>query len=432
MNTALKSARVVLIVVLCVMVLGCSKTNTKQVSSSPDVKSTKIDIAQNKSIAPMTNEFGFRLYSKIAGSEFKKNIFISPVSVELALAMTFNGASGTTKDAMSKALGYDKMSIESVNSSNKNLMASLMQPEKGIELDVANSLWCGDRYAFNPDFISTNKGYYSAEIRTLDLNPLEAAKSINAWVSDKTRKNIKEIVGSNDIKNAMLVLVNAVYFKGKWLTEFPKANTKQGSFTLLDASSKNVQYMRLSDKFTYIENDKFQAVNLPYKKGTDGVPSASMYIFLPRINYPWKQFISEMTGTNWKSWTGQMEQAKLNMREGTVILPKFKLEYETILNSSLIQLGLGEAFDPVKANFSGMFKSNIPPLYISKVIHKSTLDIDEKGTEASAATVVVGMPGGPVLPASVPFVMRIDHPFFVAIVDEKTGRLLFLGSVVEP
>ncbi len=439
---------ILLVLFVCCMLVGCSKAGDKQGfhrhTSAGGVGKLApaggkqglfghVAVGSDK-LTSAVNDMGFRLYSKLDNVDHPKNIFISPASIELALAMVYNGAGGTTKDAMSTALGYTGMSVSDVNTKNAGLMASLTSPAEGMELNIANSLWSSNKYTFNPDFISTNQEYYQAEVAEVDMNQPQTADRINGWVSDKTKGKIPTILTSGDIANALMVLVNAVYFKGEWLTQFPKHATRDDNFMLLDGKVKRIPMMNLTDRFLYMENSDFQAVSLPYKGAQNNGASMSMYIVLPKRGKSWKDFTYSLNAANWETWVAQMKNS--GKRKGMVTLPKFKQRYFTTLNSSLIGLGMGLAFDPNNADFSGMLPAGshtIPPPYISKVLHKTTLDVDEEGTVATAATAVVMMPGGLGLsPREAMFVMRIDHPFFVAIADNNTGVLLFLGTVVDP
>jgi len=421
------------------MLVGCSKAGGKQgyfkhTASSGKQGFYRHTASSGKKLASAINDMGFKLYAKLDNVNSPKNIFISPASIEFALAMVYNGAGRTTKDEMTTALSYNGMSVSDVNTENAGLMASLTSPAEGMELNIANSLWISNNYTFNPNFISTNQKYYQAEVSEVDMNQPQTADRINCWVSDKTKGKIPTILTSGDIVNAMMVLVNAVYFKGEWLTQFPKYATRDDNFMLLDGKMKRNPMMNLTDRFLYMENSSFQAVSLPYKGAQNNGASMSMYIVLPKRGKSWKDFTYSLNAANWNTWVSQMKNS--GKQKGIITLPKFKLRYSETLNDSLTGLGMSIAFDANKADFLGMLPSNShanPPPYISKVIHKTTLDVDEKGTVATAVTAVVMAPGGLNMSPPAPmFVMRIDHPFFVAIADNNTGVLLFLGTVVDP
>lgn len=363
--------------------------------------------------------FGLRLFKELANeSGGKRNVVISPASLSLALSMTYNGASGATKDAMAKTLGYSGMSLDQVNAGNKALLANLEAPGEGIEISVANSLWARKGVEFKPDFLQRNRDFFGAEVSALDFGDPAAKDTINAWVKDRTRGKIPEIVDSID-GNSVLFLVNAVYFKGIWSAKFDKANTSDGEFTLGDGSSKMVPMMSRSDHYEYLQGDGFQLINLGYGRGR-----ISMYVLLPAKGKTLAQFSTRLTPENWEKW---MKDIHDRDKEVALVLPKFKLECEAELASPLSSLGMGVACGP-GANFSAM--SIARELYIERVAHKTYVDVNEEGTEAAAATAVRMDAACAPSPASM--VMTVDHPFFFAIRDNLTGELLFVGWVADP
>lgn len=369
-------------------------------------------------VVDANTEFGFGMLEElVSASGGKTNVVISPASLSLALSMTYNGASGTTKDAMAKALGYTGLSLDQINAGNKALLANLEQPGEGVELAVANSLWARKGVKFKPDFLARNKDCFKAEINTLN-----SADKINAWVSDKTHGKIDQIVSQVDPSH-ILFLVNAVYFKGLWSAPFDEKLTKDGEFTLVDGKTKTVRMMHNTRHYEYLEGDGFQLVNLPYGKGR-----ISMYVLLPAVDGSGS--VTLLTPANVAKW---FEQMRGHSREVDLTLPKFKLEYkaEAEAKAALTALGMGVAFDPSKADFSNMCPvSPAANVFIGEVVHKTYIDVYEKGTEAAAAT-SVGMRATAMPPHPIPK-MLVDHPFFFAIRNNMTGEMLFMGSVVEP
>ncbi len=375
-------------------------------------------------IANANTSFGFGLFSRLVDeSGAKRSVVISPASVSLALSMTYNGALGSTSDAMAKTLGYTGLSLEQVNTSNKTLMQNLQKPGEGIDISIANSLWARKEVKFKPDFLQRNNSYYQAKVTTLDFDSPAAADAINGWVKQKTRGKIDKIIKQTS-RDAILYLVNAVYFKGLWSSPFDEKLTKDGKFELIGGKKKIVSMMHRVGEYEYLEKDNFQLINLGYGKGR-----ISMYVILPKKGTSPSAFYKELTPD---SWAGYMRQIRTRPVEVNLALPKFKLEYEVTANKALSAMGMAVAFSPGRANFKGMCK--IPPtpnVYIGEVLHKTFIEVNEKGTEAAAVTSVGMRATAMPLPRKI-VDMTVDRPFFFAIRDNFTGEMLFMGSVVEP
>jgi serpin B len=237
----------------------------------------KIATAVDSRLIAANNDFGFRLFAQLVEQDTGKNVFVSPSSIAIALAMTYNGAAGTTQQAMAQTLGLEGLSLQEVNEANAALLAMLQSPDPQVQLAIANSLWAQMGLTFQPNFMQKNKDFYQAEVTNLDFTHPSAPPTINGWVKEKTNGKIKELIKPEDCTaNTVLILLNAIYFKGIWTVQFAKAKTKQGIFTLLDGSPKQVPLMSQSGRYRYYEGENFQAVSLPYGKGR-----ISLYIFLP-------------------------------------------------------------------------------------------------------------------------------------------------------
>ncbi|MCJ7645926.1 serpin family protein [bacterium] len=361
--------------------------------------------------------FAFKLFAEIVKQDTGKNIFISPASVAIALAMTYNGAGGETKRAMTKTLELQGMSLEEVNRANAALRAILENLDPKVQLNIANSLWARKGILFKPVFIKRNEDFYGAEVATLDFDDPTAPSTINSWVSKKTKGKINKII-ENISPDAILFLINAIYFKGNWTVEFAKKKTKELPFYLLDGRQKDCPMMSQSGKYRYYEGKNFQAISLPYGDNK----RVSMYIFLPNKDYSLKEFLESLNAENWKNWMSQF-----HTMQGSIVLPRFKLAYELNLNNALKALGMKVAFDKSRANFENMCP--ISPgvnVFINEVKHKTFLEVDEKGTEAAAVTSVEMR----MTSIGQEFSMIVDHPFFCAIRDNETGTVLFMGSIV--
>lgn len=362
--------------------------------------------------------FAFTLYRQVLAEDAGKNVFMSPASISIALTMAYNGADGTTKEAMARTLAFGDMPLEEVNQANQILLSNLAYADSRVRLAIANSLWARERMPFYPDFIERNRTYYGAEITNLDFSDPNTVKTINAWVNRNTNGKIPTII-ERIPEEMILYLINAIYFKGMWRDEFDPKETQNEQFSLLDGSKKTVPVMHQTEHYRYVAGNGFQAASLPYGEGR-----FSMYVFLPDPGSSLAEFQGQLTAENWTTW-----MASFGSMEGNIGLPRFEIEYEKTLNDALKSIGMEIAFDPGAANFSKMLPvSPGANAYISEVKHKTYVKVNEEGTEAAAATSVgIGLTSMPQR-----FTMIMDRPFFVAIRDNQSGTILFMGSIVDP
>jgi serpin B len=371
----------------------------------------------NSQFVDANTKFGFKLFSEILKQDSKKNVFVSPTSVAIALSMTYNGADGETQQAMAKALELQGMSLQDINQANDTLKATLENADPAVQLSIANSLWAKQGIGFKPDFMQRNQQFYGAKVTELDFGKPDAPKIINNWVKENTRGKIDQIVQQIQ-PDDVLFLINAIYFKGKWTKEFDKSQTTERPFYLSDGTQKQHPMMSQSGRYRYYENENFQAVTLPY-----GTERLSLYVFLPRKNTSLDAFQQQLAVENWQQWMNQFQ-----MRRGSIQLPRFKFEYDIQLNTALKSLGMEAAFDGSRANFSNMTSASVK---IDEVKHKTFVEVNEEGTEAAAATSVRATLTSARMPEE-PFQMVVDRPFFCAIRDNQTGTVLFMGSIREP
>ena len=368
-----------------------------------------------------TSRFAFKLYEQILKKQSGKNTFVSPASVMLALAMTYNGADGNTRQAMARALEFEGMSLDDVNSAFANLKSALHPTDPKIQLKIANSLWARNGFTLKPAFIARNKKYYDAEITSINFADPTAPETINSWVKKNTEGKIEKIVDEIG-PDAVLFLINAIYFKAQWQFEFKKESTKPDVFRLPGGERKEVPMMSQSGSYLYSKGKDFQSVVLPY--GTGGV---SMFIFLPDEQIGLDQLERNLTPENWDMWMRSFQ-----FRPGDLKLPRFRVEWESSLNDALKALGMAEAFDQQRANFSQMAELNSGnKLFISEVKQKAFAEVNEEGTVAAAVT-SVGVSTTSVREPQEKFFMKVDRPFFFAIRDNQTGVVLFMGSVSNP
>jgi serpin B len=286
-------------------------------------------------------------------------------------------------------------------------------------MDIANSLWGRQGFPFSDRFIETNREYYKARITTLDFNSPDAPNTINRWVSDATRGKIDKIVDQIP-PEIVLHLINAIYFKGTWTIEFDPSRTRDQDFHPSRGAKTTVPMMSHSGSYRYYSEDGFQAIRLPY-----GAGDLAMYVFLPDETAGLADFLAGLDETVWGRW-----MAAFRRKDGDVMLPRFKIEYKCLLNAALREMGMGIAFEGGQADFSGMTTA-AADLYISKVVHKAVVEVNEEGTEAAAVTdISIGVTSA--LPDNERFLFVADHPFFFAIHDDRTGSLLFVGILNNP
>jgi|WetSurMetagenome_2_1015567.scaffolds.fasta_scaffold56612_2 serine protease inhibitor len=391
---------------LLTAILFCSAASGAQPAA---IRTAELTAADNK--------FGFAVFDQIAAARPNENVFVSPLSIAIALQMTAHGSAGATWNAMAGAMNLAGLARNEIPAGNQQLREELVNADKAVRLDIANSLWLRQGVKLQKQFAADCEKYYQAPVTTLDFNRPDAVTTINDWVSRNTKGRIEKIV-SNLRSDEFLVLVNAIYFKGSWTKEFDPKLTSPREFYLASGSAQR-QMMNREDKFRYKEDDAMQAVALPYGDGR-----LNLYVFLPRERRGLGQlFFTSLLSSPSSLFTGFAE------KKGTVVLPRFKIEFEQSLNAALKQLGMGTAFTPA-ADFSKM----VAPPYtaaISDVLHKTFVEVNEEGTEAAAVTGVKMMMTAMPRPED-KFSFVADHPFLCAIRDDVTGSVLFLGAIYDP
>ncbi|HKY63368.1 MAG TPA: serpin family protein [bacterium] len=376
------------------------------------------DPAAMSQLAAAHNRFGFKLLKQLGGGQAgQQNLFLSPASIVWAFDMVLNGAGGATYQAISQALETGNLSLEQINQANAALKNSLEAADPKVELAVANSLWGKEGVGFLPAFLEAAKKFYAATLSTL-----KSAAQVNSWVSEKTRGKITEILRNEDIKpDTILILVNALYFKGLWSKPFDKAQTLDRDFQF-PAGTKKTPMMHQTGSYRYAETPAYQAMQLPY-----GAGRLRLTLVLPAKN---TSLGAWMQGLDAKAW-GDLRQA-MESRPGRIALPKFKVEYGVELLKPLAALGMAPAFGG-QAEFGKIADLGAGQrLYISDVRHKTFVELNEEGTEAAAVTSIGMRATGMPPPPKPPFEMVVDRPFFIAIEDQQTGLILFMGAVAEP
>jgi serpin B len=371
------------------------------------------------SINAATTSFSFKLFGELLAREPDKNIFISPTGVFLAVAMALNGAAGETRREIAALLGLGARDLEGANRACAELSRALASRDEGSSLAIANSLWARHDITFDRNFLQRNRAFYKAAIEALDFGDPNAAGRINAWVREQTQGKIDKIVEQIPA-DAVLYLINAIYFKGDWASKFDAQATTDGAFHLAGGGQRQLPMMRQEGEFLYYQERDFQAILLPYAGH-----KRSMLVLLPRPGLPLGDFLPTFDTRRWASL-----KYACGPRDGTIVLPRFTLEYEANLNEPLKALGMRAAFDGERADFSAM--CDIPNIGIDEVKHKTYLEINEEGTEAAAVTSVRLIVLGAFDDDDEPFRMVVDRPFFCAILDHHSDTILFMGAVVEP
>jgi serpin B len=367
------------------------------------------------------NRFAFDLYERLRNND--NNLFFSPASISLALSMAYAGASENTAAEMAKTLHFT-MPKDQLNDEMRALLASWNATDKqqGYRLEVANRLWGQEGFKFLPDFLQVTRVDYGAELASLDfLQPEAARETINKWVEEHTQDKIKNLIATPDtVRGALLVLTNAAYFKGDWKSQFKRNLTKAENFHVTAEQQVKAPLMHQQHKFRYAAADDLQVLELPYGDG-----SLSMIVLLPQNTDGLKQLEVKLSTANLQKWT---EGAR--SEDVIVFLPKFKTTAEFGLADTLKAMGMASAFDRSTGDFSGM--TGRKDLFISAVIHKAFVDVNEEGTEAAAATGIIMARGFAIAKPRKPAVFRADHPFVFLIRDNRNGAILFLGRVIDP
>ncbi len=406
----MKSNRMMLVLFVTLgFTLNCERNFV--VSDNQTQKTGDISRISKDAVITSNNTFGLELIKNVIEAKPDTNLMISPLSVSLALSMTLNGAAGETESAMKKTLGFETLTLGEVNQVQKELMQRLLTTDPKVLFEIANSIWYRENYPVLQSFLDVNQEYYNAEIRELDFSSPEAVTIINDWISDATHGKIEEMIDRID-PTVVMFLINALYFKGLWKVEFNDSLTNSETFYGYDQTHQ-VQMMHRKDSLAYYENDRLQAVELPYGEG-----QYSMMILLPKETETVASLLNEMSLDVYQNIC-----QNLTLQDGDLGLPKIKIEFKILLNDILKALGMEIAFG-ASADFSNI--NGYGNLFISRVIHKTFIEVDEVGTEAAAATVVEikefsAQPTG--------FMMYTNRPFLFFIRDAETNSIVFTGHV---
>lgn len=337
-----------------------------------DISLTRVE----QSLLDANTDFAFRFFSQVCNTEDEKpNVFVSPLSASLCLSMISNGASGNTLTEMQDVLGFpaSSFSLDDLNNYNQKLTTALLDLDNTTQLGIANSIWVKQGFKVYDSFVNVNKQMYDAQVQELDFTSPTAKDVINRWCAEQTNDCIKEVIKVIPA-NARMYLLNALYFKGIWASQFEKSATRQENFTNSDGTQQKVNMMNQTEMFNYTKNSTFSIAELPY-----GNEAFSMVILLPSGGKTLDESLSELTSENWKEWNSNMAGKQLQVK-----LPRFKVEYDKTLIDDMIAMGMKDAFDGNKADFS---KMSAAELYVGILQQFTYINVDEEGTEAAAVTV---------------------------------------------
>lgn len=385
--------------------------------------SAELEALRSSELPEANTRFALRFFQELLQESPQENIFVSPLSLSIALSMLYQGASGETQREIAQALAYTGLSEAEINTGNLTLRKRLQHSGKGVEILIANALWGKAGLTFNRDFLSRNQAFYDARLEALDFGSAAAVARINQWANDNTKGLIPKVVEEID-PMTLLILMNAIYFKGDWSEPFEESQTESRPFTRADGSLLEHPMMSRYDKFRYVSNNEagFEAVSLPYGEAEE----TEMLLFLPHAGQSLSELGEKLTASNWQDWT-----QGLRSRDGRVVLPKFKLKTERQLTQTLQRLGMTKAFSEAEAEFENLLDSSLLKAFVSEVKQDAYIDVNEKGTEAAAVTSITVGATSIQLPQE-PFEMVLDRPFIYAIYDRNTQSLLFMGALNSP
>jgi serine protease inhibitor len=412
MKARITKTSAVVFFIFLLLSMSCSKTDDNLPTEPVPINLTQ----QQVSLVQSGNSFAFDIFSQVmknAGEN--ENVMISPMSISYALSMTLNGASGTTLTAMMEALRQNGITVDEINNSYKSLTEDLLSVDKRVLMTIANSVWTEKDFTVKQAFIDILTNYYKAESKSFDINDSSAPDKINTWIENNTNGLIKKMIDKLEDNDVML-LINAIYFKGKWKSQFDKSKTADMPFYKTGSSQVDVPMMKQETEYNVYQGNGFVLAEFPYGQG-----NFVMDVILPDAQNGLNNIMSSVTGAGFTSWISQMTSIKTD-----VSFPRFKYGFKKKLKDVLSDMGMGIAFTDA-ADFSNI--SEQYDLLLNEVTHQSFIETNEEGTEAAAATVVeVGVTSMPVSP----MVFKMDHPFMYIIRETTTNSIIFMGRVADP
>ena len=376
--------------------------------------------AAEQEVLSASNSFAWGLLATTAANSRDASVFVSPLSASMALGMTLNGAAGETLLEMRETLGFGGLSMDAINASYRGLLDLLVGLDPALTLDIANSVWYREGFAVETPFLDATRGFFDAEVAALDFSSPSAVGTINGWVEDNTAGRIRDIVTPPIDPLTVMFLINAVYFNGPWTYEFDPGKTRDDLFRLEDGSTAPMRLMEMSAELPYAREVDVEVVELPYAGG-----AYAMTLLLPSPDVQVDDLLASLDDARWTELVNHLAE-----RSATVFLPRFRLEYEKVLNDALRALGMNDAFLPGAADFTGIYRDALAvQLHVSSVKQKTFVEVTEEGTEAAAATSVeVGVTCAGCGPPTV----RLDRPFVFLIRERLSGAILFAGVLRTP
>lgn len=366
-------------------------------------------------VVEKSNVFAWGLLAAAMAADPEENVLVSPLSASMALGMALNGARGATYDQMQATLGFADVAPDTINNGYRGLMTSLPAADSTVNTQIANSAWYRDGFEVEPAFLNTVRAFFDATVAALDFSNASAADTMNQWVSEKTNGRIESIIEPPIDSRTVLFLINAVYFKGPWQYAFDPAKTTEAPFHIAAGESESIPMMDQTREFPHGRDGSLQIVDLPFGEG-----AFAMTILVPGDGSNIDGEIGSMDETRWESIL-----EKLTTRRVRVVLPRFRVEYDTSLKETLQSLGMTDAFMPNVADFTGI-SATPPPLYISEVKQKTFVEVSEEGAEAAGSTSVgIGV-------TSLPPSVIADRPFAYLIRERESGAILFAGVLRRP
>ena len=403
--------RIYQLILIVLFTAGCSRQNDLIIQVPDEAKTIQLTANQGKRVT-QDNEFAFDLLKKTITASGETNVFVSPLSVSIALGMTWNGAIGTTKTEMEAALKMNGMSATDINDYYRIMLSTLPSIDPTTKLSIANSLWYRTGLEVKPDFLKVNSDYFNAYIKQMDFSQAWAKDTINNWCAKKTNDLIKNPLDKIS-PDAIMYLVNAIYFKGIWRKHFETKNTHEANFTNELGNQVKVNMMYQKDTFNFVQDDNAQYLDMPY-----GNNAFCMSVILPNDGKTIDNVLNYLTTDSWNN-TIKYSQTKVV----EVYFPRFKTQNKFLLNDPLKNMGMNLAFTD-NADFTNIANA---PLKITRVLHDTYVEVTEEGTEAAAVTIVeVGITS--VLNAPIP-VFRVNKPFLFVIREKSTGVILFIGKM---
>ncbi len=391
---------------------ACKKEDTKDMALEP----VKINLtAKSMEVIEASNQFGINLFRDVALDE-TGNIMLSPLSASAALTMLLNGAANDTYDQIREMLGYDaNMSISEINEAYQSLVVQLLAADDRVDLSLANAVFYREGFDVKPPFISSMQDAFDAKIQELDFSQAASVDTINQWASNNTKGKLPEVMDNID-PNMVMFLMNALYFKGDWTTQFNKDATERRPFTLKNGEEVMVDAMYEAGMVSMLHyEEEYKVIEMPF-----GRKNFSMLVVVPWISFD--TFLEDLTPELWNGIMGHLEGAS-SWTETSVMLPKFRFEFDKQLNDHLQALGMVDAFDESFADLSGISDNH---LYVDFVKQNTFVEVNEQGAEAAAVTTIG------ITYTSVPAVFMVDRPFVFAIRERTTNTLLFIGKVMNP